>query len=246
MSQTSTPRRHLRRLWVALGVVVAVVGLIGLDFALSATGTQRAEQDALDLVDRLDQGRGVVLDAVDAATTGLDDVATLVHAWSEISCGVETELSNGDGPRTVMGYLQTCRMLVYRVYALPSAGDSAEGAEVLVGGKANSLDDGCEVSILDAVGIGIDATGDSWNTTDLTWIDTAGEPVDEYETCALPEPGGVHSQVSVAEPHTGRYYLALAVVNQGDFVGIGCGGGQFLGFGACSTPPNGAPYLPHE
>lgn len=98
----------------------------------------------------------------------------------------------------------------------------------------------------DAVDIGIDATGDSWNTTDLTWIDTAGEPVDEYETCALPEPGGVHSQVSVAEPHTGRYYLALAVVNQGDFVGIGCGGGQFLGFGACSTPPNGAPYLPHE
>ncbi|MDR7254999.1 hypothetical protein J2X46_004001 [Nocardioides sp. BE266] len=232
---------------MALGVIVAVVvGLVGLDFALSATGSQRAEHDALDLVDRIDEGRGVVLDAVDAATTEIDDVATLVHAWSAVSCGVETELSDGDGPSTVIGYLQTCRMIVHRVYALPSTGDSAAGAEVLVDGKANSLDDGCEVSILNAVDIPADATGDSWNTTDLTWMDTAGEPVDDYETCELPEPGGVRSQVSVDEPQTDRYYLALTVVNQGDFVGIGCGDGQFLGFGACSTPPRGAPYLPRE
>jgi len=243
-SRTSPRRRSLLWLWVALGLVVAVIAGFVLDYGLSAAGTQRAEQNALELVDRIDQDRGQVLDAVDSATAGFDDVVTPVHAWSQVDCGITTETSNADGPSTVMGYLQSCRTSVHRVYALPPAGDSAAGAAVLVGGEALSSEEGCEVSILRSVEIDDEATGDTWNTTDLTWIDTSGEPMDEYETCALPEPGEVLSQVTVDESRTERYYLVLRVVNQGDVVGIGCGGGQFLGFGSCSTPPPGAPYLP--
>ncbi len=226
-----------------VGVLAAILGIVLLDIGLGWNSRHDGKASARALVERIDENREPVLEVVDGLVAewggGLDEP---LRAWSEVRCSVRDKLSDGDGPTTVVGQLQNCSIAVHHVYALPRGSRGPERAGLLTKTSPNSLDDGCEVSLVDEMSTAHEAADGTWNVVDLTWVDTAGEPVDEYESCRLPEAVGSRVQETASQPLKGRYFVTLQVYNQGESVSIGCGDRRIFWFGTCEAP-DGAPYL---